>query len=264
MGHKTLIGGTVYEISGGKTLVGGTAYGISGGKTLVGGTAHSIAFSGYDPVFSNNSWSAIIEACQNNAVPVSWDVGAQKPMTINGKDYLIDIIGRTHDAYTDGSGMAPLTFQMHECYSLAQMDSVRIAGDVEATNLNGWEGSTMRKDTMSNILTKMPSEVQAAIKEVNKLTNEGGKSTVIETTADKLFLLSISEIVGSNAAEGSQYELYALGASVIKTYNGNAYTWWTRTPDTTGVTSFRQILNTGATGSATSITNRGVAPAFCF
>ena len=44
MAHKTLIGGTAYEISGGKTLVGGTAYKIGKGKTLVGGTAHEITF----------------------------------------------------------------------------------------------------------------------------------------------------------------------------------------------------------------------------
>ena len=53
MGHKTLIGGTAYEISGGKTLVGGTAYSIDKGKTMVGGTAYEIAFS--SPV--TVSWS---------------------------------------------------------------------------------------------------------------------------------------------------------------------------------------------------------------
>ena len=44
MAHRTLIGGTAYEIGGGKTLVGGTAYKIDKGKTLVGGTAYEIAF----------------------------------------------------------------------------------------------------------------------------------------------------------------------------------------------------------------------------
>jgi hypothetical protein len=44
MAHKTLIGGTAYEISGGKTLVDGTTYNINGGKTLVGGTAYKIEF----------------------------------------------------------------------------------------------------------------------------------------------------------------------------------------------------------------------------
>lgn len=52
MAHKTLIGGTDYEISGGKTLVDGTAYSISGGKTLVDGTAYEIGFGGFTPVLS--------------------------------------------------------------------------------------------------------------------------------------------------------------------------------------------------------------------
>lgn len=44
MAHKTLIGGTAYEISGGKTLVNSTAYEIKNGKTLVGGTAYEVGF----------------------------------------------------------------------------------------------------------------------------------------------------------------------------------------------------------------------------
>ena len=45
MAHKTLIGGTAYEIGGGKTLIGGTAYEIGGGKTLIGGTAYEVGFA---------------------------------------------------------------------------------------------------------------------------------------------------------------------------------------------------------------------------
>lgn len=45
MAHKTLIGGTAYEISGGKTLVNSTSYEIDKGKTLVGGTSYDIDFN---------------------------------------------------------------------------------------------------------------------------------------------------------------------------------------------------------------------------
>lgn len=45
MAHKTLIGGTAYEISGGKTVIDGTAYSIDKGKTLVGGTAYEVGFA---------------------------------------------------------------------------------------------------------------------------------------------------------------------------------------------------------------------------
>lgn len=44
MAHKTLIGGTAYEIAGGKTLVNGAVYTIESGKTLVNGTVYGIDF----------------------------------------------------------------------------------------------------------------------------------------------------------------------------------------------------------------------------
>ena len=45
MAHKTLIGETTYEISGGKTLVDGTAHEIKNGKTLVGETVYEVGFA---------------------------------------------------------------------------------------------------------------------------------------------------------------------------------------------------------------------------
>lgn len=49
MAHKTLVGGTAYNISGGKSMVSGTAYNIKGGKTLVGGTGYNIGFGSGEP-----------------------------------------------------------------------------------------------------------------------------------------------------------------------------------------------------------------------
>ena len=42
----------------------------------------------YDPVFANNTWAQIIDACHKNQVPETWVVGNQKAMTINGTDYM--------------------------------------------------------------------------------------------------------------------------------------------------------------------------------
>ena len=44
--HKTLVNGTVYDVTGGKCLVNGTAYSIKKGRTLIGGTGYDIKFSG--------------------------------------------------------------------------------------------------------------------------------------------------------------------------------------------------------------------------
>ena len=58
MAHKTLVGGTAYNITGGKSLVSGTAYDIKGGRTLISGTGYDIKFSrdpAYAMVYSDNS-----------------------------------------------------------------------------------------------------------------------------------------------------------------------------------------------------------------
>ena len=45
MAHKTLVGGTAYNVTGGKSMVSGTTYSIKKGRTLVGGTGYDINFS---------------------------------------------------------------------------------------------------------------------------------------------------------------------------------------------------------------------------
>lgn len=58
MGHKTLIGGTSYDIKGGKTLIGGTGYDIKKGVTLIGGTGYDISFQGEPvPVYISQHFS---------------------------------------------------------------------------------------------------------------------------------------------------------------------------------------------------------------
>ena len=122
-------------------------------------------------VFADATWAQIIEACETNTVPATWEVGDQKSMTINNADYLIDIIGKNHDTYSDGSGTAPLTFQMHESYvTRYQMNS-------NANYLNQWLACEMRTTHLPAILALMPSEVQAGIKEVVKSTTSGNSSS---------------------------------------------------------------------------------------
>lgn len=213
--------------------------------------------------FANNDWATIAYLCSLGAIPSSWGAGDSKIMKINDVNYQIDIIGRNHDDYSDGSGKAPLTFQMHDCYNTKyRMNSSN-------TNSGGWNSCEMRTSRMASILEQMPQEVQAAVREVKKLTGSGGGSSTIVTSNDKLFLLSEIEIDGSAtysaSGEGSQYAYYQNGGSTIKQVGGSNSVWWTRSPVKTNRTDF---CNTGATGNVawgtpTSGAN-GVAAAFCF
>lgn len=217
--------------------------------------------------FAANDWNTIIWACQTGNVPDTWTVGSQKPMPINGTSYPIDIIGLGHDDYADGSGKAPITFQMHDCYGTTYpMHTSYNPG----YNGYGWDGCRIRTTSLPSILATMPSEVQSGIREVNKLTGAGSQSSTIVTTADTLFLLSEREVFGtatySASGEGNRYAYYSAGNSVIKSGTGNAASfWWLRSPTISTTTDFCIVENsTGAVSYYPTIHSLGVAFAFCF
>lgn len=261
--HKTLVNGTTYTVKSGKCMVGGTVYNILKGRTLINGTGYDITFKpSYDPVFANNTWEQIIAACHNNEVPETWKVADQKPMTIGGTDYLIDIIGENHDDYSDGSGKAPLTFQLHDCYKLAK------AMHSTAANTMGWTQCSMRVEHLPIILKQMPADVQSGIREVNKISSSGGKKPSLETTKDNLFLLSEVEVFGSSSnslsGEGTQYDYYKAGNSTVKNFNGSAYDWWERSPTSNSTRYYCNVKSTGSSVNSSANVTSGVAFGFCF
>ena len=224
-------------------------------------TSYALTLSFLNDNFAGNDWASIIAACHSGSVPSTWVVGNSKTMTINGASYQVDIIGKNHDTYASG-GKAPLTFQLHDCYGETKKMNIY------NTNSGGWTRCAMRSTHLPAILALMPTEVQNGIREVNKLTSAGSQSATINTTADKLFLLSEIEIFGSvsysKSGEGTQYDYYKAGNSKVKKRNGSASAWWERSPDAGFSATFCMVNTKGnATyGYASSV--HGVAFGFCF
>ena len=220
-----------------------------------------------DPVFANNDWSAIIAACQSGSVPDTWAVGASKEMTINNKAYQIDIIGKDHDDYSDGSGKAPLTFQLHDCYY--ENFGGGSAMNATATNVGGWTSCKMRMTALPSILTKMPAEVQAGIREVTKRVSKGNKVSTVENVTDKLFLLSEKEVYDSYSnsynGEGTQYAYYKTSSNRIKKLDGSSKSWWLRSPSNYSTGNFCYAKYNGYADEVNA-NNTGyyIAFAFCF
>lgn len=218
----------------------------------------------YNPVFAENEWSDIIEACHANEVPDEWvaDGSCYKDMEIGGTAYRIDIIGKNHDDLADGTGKAPLTFQMHDCYATTYPMNATI------TNVGGWRDCQMRTQTMPALKALMPAEVQAGIRPVNKLTSAGGQSSSIVTTSDELFLPSEVEVFGSItnsfSGEGTQYEYYQAGNSKVKNRKGSAYNWWERSPLFNGSASYCRVTSNGTVASNNAHLPYGVPFCFCF
>lgn len=257
---------TLYEP--GEWSVTATKDGLSETNSIIIGTQSMTLTIGYDPVFANSTWEKIIEACQSNAVPDTWAVGDSKTMTIGDNDYQIDIIGKSHDNYADGSGKAPLTFQLHDCiyrHDIANFNMAQIS-NAQNTSLTYWGETNMRCEALPALLNLMPTEVQNGVKEVTKTGYDqlGNK----HTTNDKLFILSRSELNGYYTVfeEGP----YAYYDTVQKAYDKVAYggntkaNWWTRTVANTNNYYLVDGPNKSITNSATAISGWDISFAFCF
>lgn len=221
-----------------------------------------LCYSGdvFDPVFANNTWENVIAACQNNAVPDTWSVGDQLTMNIDGTDYAIDIIGKNHDDYSDGSGKAPLTFQLHDCYVKNYM--------MHNVLFNYWGNCDMKNNHLPTIKKLLPMEVQHALQKVNKSTSIGSTSKSIEVTEEDLFLLSEIELCGSLTysveGEGQQYDYYKNDESLLKNKDGRATSWWMRSPHGSSNNAFCNVYHDGTINYSFSYIEYGVSFAFCF
>ena len=209
------------------------------------------------PDLETISWDDINSISESGNASSILRIGDKKTVAIDGVNYEVQIIGFNHDTKTSG-GKAGITFQLVKYLKTTYpMDNGELAG-----NTGGWTKCTMRTSTMATLLTKLPSALQNVIKAVNKLTSAGAESTTINTTSDKLFLLSEVEVLGSThysvSGEGSQYDYYKAGNSYIK-----GSIWWERSPAKNSGINFCYIGGAANYGSAPADDSHGVSFAFC-
>lgn len=294
MAHKTLIGGTAYEISGGKTLVGGTAYNISNGKTLVGGTAYTINFLPAVGTALSACTPADIQAvAQSGLAPSYWSVGDMVGIALNGTvgalslsgTYYAFILGFNHNSGVEGGNSIHFQFGKTSAgVDIAFVDSnygstgssAGFRMNTSNTNSGGWNGSYMRKTICPAFLSAMPSAWQSVIAACTKYSDNtgGGSNTAsyVTTTSDKIWLLSEFEVQGTrryaNSAEQNyqkQYDYYKNGNSKVK-YQHSATTtacrWWLRSVDATYTYYFCIVDTGGSAGSYLAYRSLGFAPGF--
>lgn len=210
------------------------------------------------------SWDNIAAVSKFGHAPNYWKIGDKKSITVNGVAYAAQIIGFDHDTLTTADGSrtkAGITFQLVDCL---QTEYPMNGSD---TNVNGWRGSTMRTSTMATLLNQLSSDLKSVLKFVNKVTNVGNSSSGLETTSDKLFLLSEIEVFGaatnSKRGEGKQYEYYVAGNSVIKKVNGSAEIWWERSPYIGDNARFCIVNSSGSDYRNNASHSCGVSFGFC-
>ena len=239
--------------------------------------------------FATDSWETISAACKDGSYKTVYQVGDTKDIELStGETITVAIMGFDHDDLSDGSGKAPITVAMENLLAMKyRMNAMN-------TNEGGWNESAMRTSTMVTLLSQLPAELRNVIKQVNKKATAGNQSESITTSADKLWLLAMSEIFSATSiensststikkyadtynAEGTQYKYYekligdnngdtATNSLLIKKLSnggGSASDWWLRSPSVSGSAHFRCIGSTGGVYFTIASNAFGVSFGFC-
>ena len=212
------------------------------------------------------TWEEIDYISSNGLAPeYGFQVGDEKNITLSTNEALtLAIMGFEHDELADGTGYAGITFGMKNL-----MAEIRTMNN-SVTSSGGFIGSAMYAWLTDTLLPTLPSDLQAVLKSVNKLTSASNQSSTINTNAMKLFLFAEIEVLGavsySAVGEGEQYSYFNTAANRIKSLSngsGSLQSWWSRSPSIKYNGEFCRINTAGGTGSYGAKSSWGVCFGFC-
>ena len=245
--------GTVMQFNGSVWEYRNAYIGVSGEWKL---------FSTLSPL-SLLTWTQIIAIANSGEDPSTFfAVGDEHELMLTTGELVTAVVGDfNHNTITGTSNTAAIAFTFKNCLNTTySMNSSN-------TNSGGWNGSAMRNTHMPAILNTFPAELIAdgAIKYVDVLASAGGKSTSLVTSSDRLRLHSIAELGLDSAndvsGEGTKYAYYTSG-NKVKTINGEASIYWTRSPSTYLNAYFCDVSASGSPSHFFANAQYGVACGF--
>ncbi len=246
--HKTLIGGTAYEVKAGKCLINGTAYAIQKGRTLINGTGYDIALVSGTPI---------------SALPV----GSTVKIAVNGtlRDFLVVNQGIPSGSTLYDDSCNGTWLLMKDCYETRQWNNPAY---------NKYASSSIHSYLNGAFLNLVDSKVQNIIKQVKipyRTIGYGDNLSGANGLPCKIFLLSGYEtgwdyITYLNDGARLSYFESGTGTSAVKKriayLNGTAVVWWLRSPSTSSDQNAYCVYSDGSELNTMVNTTRGVRPAF--
>lgn len=204
MAHKTLIGGTAYEIKGGRDLIGGTGYSKKNGKVPIDGTAYDIPFSKGIPL--------------NTITP-----GAILMLNESGSPVQFYIAKHDYESGLNGAGRTLLVRK--DCYNKCEFNSRQI---------NTYANGTLDSVLCDTWLKLLDAGVQDLVSTTKFYYTPGNNNNTVTTLQRAVFQLSLTEL-GRTAdyanIEGSALPI-ASTLQIAYFYGVRDNGQWTRTPYT--------------------------------
>lgn len=209
------------------------------------------------------SWKEIEAIGASGNAREHFALGAQKKDYMkNGFVAVYQIIGFDHDDLADGSGKAPISWDLVGLYK----DSHEM--NETNTNRGGWDSCGMNKWLNEYVILMCSDDLQSVIKPVIKLTGEGGCSKEIVKSVCKLWLKSEIELFGRTTytvhGEGHWYELYRQEDTPYyrEDEDGDKRWYWLRSPIASISTHFYSVHGSGSSSYNVASLSYGVCFGF--
>lgn len=218
------------------------------------------------------TWPYIISLSESGMAEELFRMHDTKEVELTtGEKIEVEIVGFNHDILAvDETKMAGITFCMKDC--MAQTCRMNPTN----TNIGGWKEAEMRTvHVRERFYDVLPDDLKAGIKQVVKKSSAGNKSTTIETTADDVWLFSLSEMGMTNLStpydqEGTAYSAFNSNASRKKRKGkgGTTISYWLRSAYAVNTTNFKLVdsggyISVGSYSGSANSTSYGMAVGFC-
>lgn len=220
----------------------------------------------------NTSWANIAIVAAAGKAAEYWTVGDTKTIALGSSTFgstsiTVRIAAFDYDDLADGSGKAPITFDMTGVFATSQQFHNY------ANNAGGWGSFLIRATLISTLLPKLQTALgNGVIKPVYKYTSAGSQSSTINTTTDSVWIMSEYEVFGTTTYsvagekptdKSACYPWFTDASSRIKKVGTVEHGFWLRSPQKTNNTSVCLVNDYGGLMTS-SLGNTGyVAIGFC-
>lgn len=231
MAHKSLVGGTAYEITGGNTKVGGTNYSIKKGRTLVGGTGYDISFGMQIGSIAEGTTVYVNE----NGSPAAFYVAK-------------------HNYEKTLNGAARTLLVRKDCYDIRAWHS---------SNVNAYASSSIDSWLNGTYKGLLDADIQSVIGTTKFYYTPGNRSYGVTTLTRAIFLLSVTELGRTASYANTEGSALPIARTLQVAYrNGSAVDQWTRSPYTSHIKNACYLRNSGTTYNRFCTDTCGSRPCF--
>jgi len=210
------------------------------------------------------SWSTILT---DPDYATAYTVKDTKTLELtDGTKIKMDLAALDTDVKSDNSGTAKMTWICHGIPMTHRMNATAVTTD-------GWAGSEMRSWLISDILSKIPTEIKSHIVPVKKSYRSKSPNDETLWSDDEIWIPSYKEVGFTNASciesDGVTYPILfpsgtgtaAKNARIKYNTSGSADFWWLRSAYS--ASAFRDVGSNGSENSLNANIAYGVVFGFC-